>query len=277
MNSKSLKDLLPLEYSGWKKANEDNFYNNETLYNYIDGGAELYLSYGFNRVVSRNYVKPGQPEIRVDIFDMINSRNAFGVYTHSREKIEYNFGQGSQTLPGAVLFWKDRYYVSVISQSETDDVTKAIHGFARIIDSSVKGKGKIPGIIKRLPANQLVPETVTYFHHPVWLNYFAWLFEDNFLNISNKTSAVWTKYNTTPDRTMLLLVRYNDENEARNGFNSFTNHFFSNTGNENVKMDKNNRWITCRVKKDFFAAVFNAPSKDEAISLIDRVYDKFEE
>lgn len=273
MNSKSLTELLPAEHSGWKTANEDNFYDNETLYNYIDGGAELYLSYGFNKVISRNYIKPGQPEIRVDVFDMIKPRNAYGVYTHSREKIEHNFGQGSQTLIGAVLFWKNRYYVSVISQSETDEVTKAIHGIARIIDSSIQGKGKIPDVIKKLPDNKLVPETVTYFHHPVWLNYFAWLFEDNYLNISNETSAVWAKYNTIPVRTMLLLVQYKNINEANYGFNSFTKYFFPDSGNEIIKRDKNSRWISCRVKDNLFAAVFNAPVKDIAIKLLEQVHN----
>jgi len=41
-----------------------------------------------------------------------------------------------------------------------------------------------------------------------------------------------------------------------------------------IKMDKNNRWIGCRVKEDLFAAVFNAPFKDIAASLLDQVYDK---
>jgi hypothetical protein len=277
MNSKSLTELLPAKHSGWKTANEDNFYDNESLYNYIDGGAELYLSYGFNKVISRNYIKPGQPEIRVDVFDMIKPRNAYGVYTHSREKIENNFGQGSQTLIGAVLFWKDMYYVSVISQSETDEVTKAIHGIARIIDSSIPGKGKIPGVVKLLPEDNLVAESVTYFHHPVWLNYFAWLFEDNYLNITKETRSVWAKYETTRKRAMLLLVQYPDEHTARLGFNSFTKYFFPNAGNEMIKRDKNNRWIGCRVKEDLFAAVFNAPVKDIATSLLDQVYDKSEE
>ena len=274
MNSKSLTELLPTEHSGWKTANEDNFYNNETLYNYIDGGAELYLSYGFNKVISRNYIKPGQPEIRVDVFDMIKPRNAYGVYTHSREKIEHNFGQGSQTLIGAVLFWKDRYYVSVISQSETDEVTKAIHGIARIIDSSIPGEGKIPGVVKLLPEDNLVAESVTYFHHPVWLNYFAWLFEDNYLNITKETNAVWAKYETTQKRAMLLLVQYPDEHTARLGFNSFTKYFFPNPENGHITKDKNGRWISSRLGGKLFTAVFDAPDKDFAIVFIDKIHNR---
>lgn len=274
MKSKSLIELLPGEYSGWEKTGEDNFYDNDTLYNYIDGGAELYLSYGFYKVLSRSYNKNGMPEIKVDVFDMINSRNAYGVYTHSREHVENDFGQGSQTLIGAVLFWKNIYYISIMAQSDEVEVKKAIHGIARYIDSEISEQGKIPNVIGLLPKVNLVPESVTYFHHPVWLNHYAWLFEDNYLNINSETSCVWAKYDTNSDRTMLLLVQYKDKNTVLQGFESFNSNLFKGGFDEKVKYDKYNKWMSCRVSDNLFAAVFKAPAKDIAVSLLDLVFNK---
>ena len=106
--------LLPDNIEGWKVATNDQIYNSKNLYDYIDGGAELYLSYGFRRVISRRYSKIEQPDIIVDLFDMRTSQNAFGVFSHARETVDNTFGQGSQYTEGLLLFWKDYYYISIL-------------------------------------------------------------------------------------------------------------------------------------------------------------------
>ena len=42
--------ILPLKINQWERAVPDRIYEGEELYDYIDGGAELFLSFGFNRV-----------------------------------------------------------------------------------------------------------------------------------------------------------------------------------------------------------------------------------
>ena len=56
--------------------------------------------------MSKTYQKEGQPEIIVDLFDMGTSQNAYGVFSHARETVEQNFGQGSQYTEGLLIFWK---------------------------------------------------------------------------------------------------------------------------------------------------------------------------
>ena len=98
----------------------------DNLYDYINGGAELYLSYGFNKVINRTYLRPEQPDIVVDLFDMGTSQNAYGVFSHSMETVDAAYGQGSQYSEGLLLFWKDRYYVSIMSYPETTESKKAL-------------------------------------------------------------------------------------------------------------------------------------------------------
>ena len=64
-----LMALLPDMVEGWNITEEDHIYDRENLYAYINGGAELYLSYGFKQVVNRMYSVPDQPDILLDIFD----------------------------------------------------------------------------------------------------------------------------------------------------------------------------------------------------------------
>ena len=70
VSGKNIRALLPDSIDGWKKKTEDKFYTPENLYDYINGGAELYISYGFIEVISRTYYKENQPELKVEIFEM---------------------------------------------------------------------------------------------------------------------------------------------------------------------------------------------------------------
>jgi len=126
-----LATLLPDNVEGWNISEKDNIYDRHNLYNYIDGGAELYLSYGFEKVINRIYTAPGQPDILLDLFDIGTSQDAYGVFSHSRETEDETFGQGSQYTAGLLLFWKDHYFVSILAHPETEASKKAIFRLAR--------------------------------------------------------------------------------------------------------------------------------------------------
>ena len=64
-----LYSLLPEVPEGWVMQREDKIFDPESLYDYINGGAELYLSYGMNEVVSR-IIAQGENEIRIEIFEI---------------------------------------------------------------------------------------------------------------------------------------------------------------------------------------------------------------
>ncbi|MGD9558291.1 MAG: DUF6599 family protein, partial [Mangrovibacterium sp.] len=55
VSAADLTAFLPGQSNEWS-AGSDQYFDNDNLYDYIDGAAELYLSYGFNTVISRRYV-----------------------------------------------------------------------------------------------------------------------------------------------------------------------------------------------------------------------------
>ena len=56
-----LQLVMPAVLSGWQ-LQEQVIYDSSSLYEYINGGAELYHSYGFNRLLNLRYEDPGQME-----------------------------------------------------------------------------------------------------------------------------------------------------------------------------------------------------------------------
>src|SRR5512139_1591285 len=67
---------------GAKAVGEPVFYG-ENLFEYIDGGAEVYHHYQFAGLVHQKY-RVGEVELTVDIYDMGGAVNAFGIYSVER-------------------------------------------------------------------------------------------------------------------------------------------------------------------------------------------------
>ncbi len=261
--------LAPAESNGWKAAAEDRLFQGRQLYEYIDGGAELYISYGFKYLFSRTYTRPGQPGITLDLFDMGRSQDAFGVFSQSREKIERDAGQGSEYAAGQMIFWKDRYYISIMGQGETVELKKAVFEMAGKISNDIPGEGPLPTIIERLPGKDLVPESVRYFHHYVWLNSHYYIADRNILRINKKTDAILAKYGRGMKRTVLLVVEYADEKEMELARADFMKHFLPDAAGRRAVRIEDGTWTACGSRGRHLAVVFSATAEAKALRLID--------
>ena len=80
---KALVHYLPKagEVGNWKPAYTPQTYKDDDLFTYINGGADIYLEYGFHRVVYNEYQDNNDHSINVEIYEMKNSASAFGIYS----------------------------------------------------------------------------------------------------------------------------------------------------------------------------------------------------
>ena len=113
---------LPAEFEGWKWDEKEMKYDSKTLFDYIDGAAELYLAYGFQSLSVRRLVKSSQPPITVELYEMASSEDAYGVFSFERQDEDIGIGQGSEFGGGLLRFWKGRYFVSIYSDGEGMEV-----------------------------------------------------------------------------------------------------------------------------------------------------------
>jgi hypothetical protein len=250
--------ILPETIDGWKKAGPPALYTRQSLSDYIDGGAELYLSYNFLQSLSVKYADAAENEITVDIFDMATSYDAFGVFAHTRETIETGFGQGSEYASGLLTFWKDRYYVSIMGYPETPAVKDVIFKLARAISGAIKNEGPLPPILALLPAENLLAETVRYFHHYIWLNSFHFVSNENVLDIRNDTPAALAKYRQAGSTFFLLLVRYPDAARAEAAARQFRQKILGGAA-DGMRPLEEGRWTGLQCQGDLVSVVLNAP------------------
>lgn len=75
-------DLLPDTLGSWELT-ETKTYPGQTLYDYIDGGADVYYEYGFS-TVNVGYYSKSEREILVEVYSMSSPQAAAGIYSFFR-------------------------------------------------------------------------------------------------------------------------------------------------------------------------------------------------
>ena len=249
---------LPDKVDRWNRVEPPGAYTPRTLSSYIDGGAELYLSYNFQGSLAVKYRDASENEIAVDIFDMGSSFDAFGVFAHARESLAKDLGQGSEYAAGLLTFWKGRFYVSVLAYPETPASKNAIDILGKAIDGAIREEGPLPPILALLPQENLQPETVRYFHHYIWLNSFSFVSNENVLNIGADTPAALAKYRTPGSSLFLLLVRYPDAARAETAARQYDEKILGGA-KDGMRRTEGGRWSGLNRRGDLVGVVLNAP------------------
>ncbi|MDR0714805.1 MAG: hypothetical protein LBF89_11205 [Bacteroidales bacterium] len=268
-------ERLPERFQSYRMSERLN-YTPDNLYEYINGAAEMYLSYGLKGMYGCRYTAENLPDVTVDIYEMAGSRDAFGVYTQSRDRDEYTYGQGSLSYPEATLFWKDRYFVVISADRATPESTAAIGFLADAADKAIHRKGKIPGIVGLLPAEKPVDGGILYFHHYIWLNAYFFIADFDLLNINEQTDAVVAKYGTPEQRSYLLLVEYPDENATVAAYRRLMQRYAPESGNGQSIRLEDGTWFAGWHGGKRLCAIFNSPSLKEAESLLQATISKMQ-
>ena len=264
--------VLPKAMDGWARSGPPELFTPATLSKYIDGGAELYISYHFKSAFALKYKDAADMEIAVDIFEMGSSADAFGVFAHSRETEDRAVGQGSEYAAGLLTFWKDRYYVSILAYPETPAKREIVFKLGRMIAGTIKNEGVLPPVLTRLPAENLVPESVKYFHHYIWLNSFTFVSNENVLDIGDDTPAALAKYRLGSANAFLLLVLYPDAGRAEAAAGQFRQKLLGGSAEEAVAL-KDGRWAGLKLKGGRLGIVLNAPDGAAVRTILGNIKD----
>ncbi|HTT24488.1 MAG TPA: DUF6599 family protein [Candidatus Sulfotelmatobacter sp.] len=136
-------------------------YKPDTLYQYIDGGADVYLLYDFQTLLHQDF-KSGAAEVTVDIYDMGKSEDAFGIYSAERSP-KYNYipvGAEGYRSKGVLNFFQDRYYVKLVGSGTGADAL--LEQFAHTLSTRIAGSRTLPPVLSKLPQLHRVHHSEQY-------------------------------------------------------------------------------------------------------------------
>lgn len=128
--------------AGWNMEGKPLFYDRDTLSDRIDGEAELYFPYGFERMAAARYVEAKRPEagIDVEIYRMGSLLDAFGIYANYRQKEGSTLmvGAESNLSPSQLFLYQGRLFVHV-QATGADDAGAALAECGRTVASRLPG------------------------------------------------------------------------------------------------------------------------------------------
>jgi len=261
---------LPQQVLGWKTDGQDKVFTRQTIFDYMDGGGEIYLAYDFQQLLAREYARPGAPRIVAEVYQMASSRDAYGVFTHDRDGQPLAVGQMGLYSAGLLRFWKDHFFVRLQAEDETPEVKTALMTLGDGIALGIPQEGEKPALLEALPQEGLIEPSVHYFHTSVSLNIHYFIDDSNLLGLNSKTDAILARYQQGADKPYLLIVSYPRPGDAQAAFAQFSKVYLRETPTGNAvfgKLEKG-QFAGGRREGRTLVLIFEAGSRESAEKLV---------
>jgi len=220
----TVESLLPKEIpEGWVLVEGPKVYTKKTLFQHIDGQAELYFKYGFRRCVFAIYQSKENPQnqIELDIYDMGNVLQAFGIFSRLRGgERPMGIGLDSYLDDRSALFYKGKYFVMLYC---TESNPSNLKQFSVIVSSKIKDSSLPPKEIGYFPKDGLKPGSIQYFPEGLLGHQFLKKgFQATYIEKVKAESKDQTK---AEDKEFhLFLAVYENSQMAMNGLKSYKDH-----------------------------------------------------
>jgi len=159
----SVGRALPDRAAAWTRSAQIQMYSPANLWEYIDGAAEQYLTYGVQDVATAKYTSTSGTVVGVDIYRMEDSVNAFGIYRQelSPKARPVAIGVEGRAGSNSLKFWSGSFYVK-LTASPAGGPQSGLEALAGAIAEGLGEPGGMPAQVKWFPAAGLVPDSLKF-------------------------------------------------------------------------------------------------------------------
>ena len=141
------------ELTGWKQSGEIQTFSPKNLFEYINGAADLYLSYDFQELKVAEYQNEKKASVTIEVYRHKTPIDAFGIYSQERLS-DANFldiGAQGYSETDILNFLSGNYYVKMSSFKTGPEDQKVLPTFANKVVESLGEKGSLPSILSTFP------------------------------------------------------------------------------------------------------------------------------
>ncbi len=192
--SQASSSLFP-EMPGWKKPDAIQVFTPDNLYDYINGAADLYLTYDFKELQVVEYVRDDKASVIIEIYRHGSPTNAFGIYSQERLTNADFLDIGSQGYyeEKVLNFFSGTSYVKISSSNTAKDDRDILVQFAKSTAEKLGGEKGFPSLLEAFPEERKIKNAEKFIGK-------------NFLGYSFFPSAFIADYQIAGQKFKLFLM-----------------------------------------------------------------------
>jgi hypothetical protein len=199
------KPFIFPEITGWKQSEEIQTFSPKTLYEYINGAADLYLAYDFEELKVAEYQNEKKASVTIEVYRHKASTFAFGIYSQERlPNANYiNVGVQGYVESNVLNFLTGPYYVKISSYNTGAEDQEILLTFAKKVSDNLGEKGTFPSILAAFPSEGKIRNSEKFI-------------AKNFLGYAFLYSAFTADYELPDKKFKLFVIQGKDQKECRN-------------------------------------------------------------
>ncbi len=204
---------------GWARADKPEVYQKTDLFNYIDGGAEIFLEFGFAKLTVQVYAQE-MFELTLEAYEMESPESALGIYLFKAGKEVPIKGIAARNTGDRyqITLVRDKWFVHVNNADGLPGAVPAMSILAGKLLASIP-EGKRVTLLDALPPKNLVAGSGRIFRGPYALQSFYTLGPGDILLQKGKIFGLAGDYRGPEDGTVTrLFVSYPDIASAEAAF-----------------------------------------------------------
>jgi hypothetical protein len=292
---------LPKTVGAWIRLDSPQRITSQNIFDYMNGAGELYLGYRFDHLEVYEYTSSKEDNIIVELYFMATSDDAFGLLSLDwggepkslSVSAKNNKKQAQSHLiralygEGLLRIWADKLYARILAFHETPASRKAVLYLGKTITADQKNPPR-PDLLKVLSPQMgsdwnLRKDSMSFFRSYLVLNSIYYLSQQNILELNHSTEAVTASYVRKREkkgdkRIQFLLVKYENQERARNGLNNFHSAFLpeykrnirpDSAAEENpIVFEVEKGWLGYQLRSKYLVIVFDCPDRESARNII---------
>jgi len=153
-------EVLP-DIAGWSVVREPVVYDASSLWEAIDGAADLFVSYGVLDMHVAYYSTTGGPEVRAEAYRHDSPETAFGIFSQERSSgnRHVNIGTAAVMDEGMLNILCGSYYVKLSTNTPGKAAAEALSAIGSAIAKYLAQPAEFPRMLAVLPAQNRVPDS----------------------------------------------------------------------------------------------------------------------
>jgi len=293
-----ISKLLPDEIGTWRRSEPIQIIDSTNIFDYMNGGGELYLGYRFNHLEVCEYRSEVKNNILVEIYEMETSDDAFGLLSldWSGEPLDYAIhnnsdsalSPGTRALYGGGLlrFSSGKHYARVMAARETAEARNTIIQIGKILSNEFSPEPEIVQLLPSLDSAgwKINKNKIAFFRSHLALNSLFYISHRNILNLNHSVAAVTTIYHSVDENVLsktiqIFVMEYSNHQNAVEALNHFCQEFLP---EDEIRLNTNNQeytnyfsieegWMACKMDSRYLSLIFNLPDKLIAAQIMNHI------